>query len=192
MNNSKDRNKNGDVTMDSVVIRPLEKGDPEKIMNIDFSLEGVTIYMWRDGKLVKGTEYEDGEDLSPDEKKSWIQPVQNGVGELGAIEIGAFRDDSLLGYVCLALLSPEEGMWKLWQTFVTKEYRRNGIATRMFQSAKEESIKRGGKAICLLSAVNHDAVDFYLSVGFTPFEKPPEDDHWSYWDGEDIYMEMKL
>ena len=192
MSNSEDRNKHADVTRDSIAVRPLEHGDPAKIMNIDFSLEGVTIYTWRDGNLVKGTEYEDGEDLSPDEKKSRIQPVENGVGKPGAIEVGAFKDDSLVGYICIALLSHEDGMWKLWQTIVSKDYRRNGIATSMFQFAKKEAIKRGGKAICLLSAVNHSAVDFYRSVGFTPFEKPPEDEHWSYWDGEDIYMEMKL
>ena len=55
----------------------------------------------------------------------------------------------------------------------------------MFAMAKEKAFEAGARKICFLSATNESAVDFYLSVGFTPFEKPPAREFWSDWDGKD-------
>lgn len=192
MNDRSELNLKGDETQDSIEVRPFEHGDNEKIMDIDFSLKRVRIYMWRDGKLVKGTEYYDDDDFSIEQKKEIVERLgPHPAGPQGA-KCGAFAGEVMVGYLIMYLLSPEEQTWAISHSFVSRKYRRQGIATRLFALAKKKAVDVGVKKICFLSATNESAVDFYLSVGFVPFEKPPEDEHWSGWDGEDIYMEMKL
>ena len=52
MNDRNDFNTNGDATQDSIVVRPLEHGDIEKIMQVDWSNQVENAYAWRDGKLI--------------------------------------------------------------------------------------------------------------------------------------------
>jgi GNAT superfamily N-acetyltransferase len=71
-------------------------------------------------------------------------------------------------------------------------YRRRGIATRLMDLAKERVVEAGRETIYMMCTPAESAVRFYLSVGFEPFDVP-EDEYWrSGWDGEDLYMEMKL
>ena len=192
MNDRSELNSKGDATQESIVVWPFEYGDNEKIMDIDFSMKAVRIYTWRDGKLVKGKEYYDDDDFSIEEKKAIVKRIGPHPRGPQHADCGAFAGDVMVGYLIMYLLSPEEQTWAIAHAFVSRKYRRQGIATRMFALAKKKAVEVGAKRICFLSATNESAVDFYLSVGFVPFKKPPEYEHWSSWDGKDIYMEMKL
>ena len=99
----------------------------------------------------------------------------------------------MVGFLSMFLFPDETDMWGISHSFVSRSYKRQGIATKMFALAKMAVIEKGAKKICFFSAINESAVAFYLSVGFTPHERPPEEERWlSQWDGEDIYMEMML
>ena len=85
-----------------------------------------------------------------------------------------------------------EEAWHLWQMVVSQPYRRRHVATELFALARRKEVEVCQTQICTLATFSEEAVRFYRSVGFTPFEKPPETDHWSWWNGNDIYMELKL
>ena len=62
-----------DASQEEIIVRLFERGDSERIMDVDFSMKGVRIYKWLDGKLVKGKEYYDDEDFSSEEKKEIVE-----------------------------------------------------------------------------------------------------------------------
>lgn len=181
-----------DASQEEIIVRLFERGDSERIMDVDFSMKGVRIYKWLDGKLVKGKEYYDDEDFSSEEKKEIVEKFGPYPSGRHWVKCGAFAGDVMVGFLVMFLYPSEQHMWGISYSFVSRKYQRQGIATRMFALAKTTVLEAGARKICFLSAINESAVDFYLSVGFTPFEKPPEDERWSEWDGEDIYMEMML
>ena len=192
MNDGEEPSTIGDAARESVVVRLFEYGDNEKLVDIDFSRRRVRVYKWRDGELAKGTEYYDDDDFSTEEKKAMAKRMGPEPAGPGGAKFGAFVGNVMVGTLCILRISEKEQLWKLSQTFVSTEYRRQGIATRLFALAKKRAIEAGGRTICVLSATNEAAVDFYRSVGLVPLGEPPDDEHWSHWDGEDIYMEMKL
>ena len=189
---SNKNNTKSDASQEEVIVRLFERGDSERIMDVDFSMKGVRIYKWLDGKLVKGKEYYDDEDFSSEEKKEIVEKFGPYPSGHDWVKCGAFAGDVMVGFLVMFLYPSEQHMWGISYSFVSRKYQRQGLATRMFALAKTTVLEAGAKKICFLSAINESAVDFYLSVGFTPFEKPPEDERWSEWDGEDIYMEMML
>jgi GNAT superfamily N-acetyltransferase len=183
---------NNDASPEEVIVRLFEDGDSEKIMDIDFSRKGVRVYKWIDGGLVKGKDRYDDEDFSTEKKKAMVEQYRTRLC-LDNVDCGAFTGDRMVGFLFLFLIPAEKHMWAISHCFVSSNYRRQGIATRMFALAKTKAREAGAKQICFLSAINESAVDFYLSVGFTPHGRPPEEERWlSRWDGEDIYMEMML
>ena len=77
MNDRNDLNTNGDAIQDSIVVRSLEHGDIEKIMQVDWSNQVENSYAWRDGKLilVKEKPVYVGPDYTREEKVEQIKKV---------------------------------------------------------------------------------------------------------------------
>ena len=110
--------------------------------------------------------------------RTW-QPVVGG----GGVLLGAFDGDTLAG---LALLGgePAPGILQLALLFVSRPYRRRGIASALMDEV--ERLARAARAggLYVSSVPSDSAVGFYLSRGFhvteplpEPFAMEPEDIH---------------
>jgi len=104
--------------------------------------------------------------------------------ETGATAIGAFAGDRLAG---IAIYQPEveESMGQLALMHVSREFRRRGIAARLFEDVLRLSQTAGDARLYVSATPSGSAVGFYLSRGFRPTATPhpellaeePEDIH---------------
>ncbi len=139
-----------------------------RIAEIDRS-EHVTLgYVYKDGKL-KAEEvdwrvpcwFQEGPDFSVEAKiKQWSPELEN-----GGVMLGAFDGDLLVGFVILGhSLRPGRQM-QLVALHVSRDYRRQGIATQLFAEISRMAKERGAEALYVSAAPSESAVGFYLSQG---------------------------
>jgi len=171
-----------------ITFRALTGSDARKIEDIDRS-EHVTLgYRFQGGVL-------------EEEEVDWHIPrwTENAVAEFNISEritefqskiakgdrvIGAFDADLLVGFAVLRVKLTED-MAQLSELFVSREYRRRGIASELV--SEMIALARASKAARLYvsSVPSESAVGFYLNQGFQPtqevhphlFELEPEDIH---------------
>ena len=194
MNVRDDSKTEGNETQDSIEVREMEFDDCKKIMEIDHTEVIKNIFVFTDGRLMLKKEHWDIPDWSKEEKEQkMVKGAEAYIDDPDLIQVGAFHSTLMVGYTSTRPISLKnrERMWEVGWLIVSNSHRRCGIATRMMELTKKKVVEAGGEAICLLGTPAECAVRFYLSVGFEPLDVP-DDEHWSWWDGEDIYMEMKL
>jgi N-acetylglutamate synthase-like GNAT family acetyltransferase len=102
----------------------------------------------------------------------------------GAVVIGAFDDDTLVG---IGVLTPGigEGLAQLAYLQVSNGYRHFGIGTRLLHEMLEQARRMGAEGVYVSATPSGSAVSFYLKNGFTPTDSPipelfalePEDIH---------------
>lgn len=107
--------------------------------------------------------------------------------EQGGMAVGAFVDDTLVGFGVLAHKPRGEQLDQLQVDlmYVTREYRRQGIGTELLNRLGEEAKRRGAKALYISSTETRSAVSFYRSNGSELtknvdaelFSKEPKDIH---------------
>jgi GNAT superfamily N-acetyltransferase len=114
----------------------------------------------------------------PELLKTW-QPVVDAGGAL----VGAFDADRLAG---LALLGTQlaPGILQVAALYVSRPYRRRGIAGSLMAEMERLAADLGARALYVSAVPSESAVGFYLSHGFrpteplpAPFAKEPEDIH---------------
>ena len=166
--------------------RRLKKSEIRKIAEIDRS-EHVTLgYVYRDGKLEPG-------------KVNWHVPRWPREGswgieariervkrvlEEGGVMLGAFDGDLLVGIAGLRY-NLTETMAQLTTMFVSNDYRKQGIATRLAAEIFRLAREGGAKELYVSATPSESAVGFYRSQGFRLAEKvnkelytlEPEDIH---------------
>ena len=171
----------------------MEFDDCRKILEIDRTEVIENILIYKDGRMTLEKCHWDIPDWTKEEKKQRIKGIKLDVDNPNYVVIGAFYNDLLVGYIRMNPVSPKnrERVYELGQIVVSNGYRRRGIATRLMDLAKRRVVEAGEDTICMLCTPAESTVRFYLSIGFEPFDVP-DDEIWSWWDGEDIYMEMKL
>jgi len=172
--------------------RLLNRDEIKNFVEIDSAEVVEGEYAWRNGALVHTKRHADLPNWSNEDKEEKTQRYEQEY-DRGAIVVGAFLDSVLVGFAITKpiVIVDRSGMFELQQIIVSKDHRKKGVATAMINLTKEKAIEIGAKAISLLSTPAEPAIRLYLSVGFEPFNVP-DDAHWSWWDGEDIYMEMML
>lgn len=114
----------------------------------------------------------------PELLETW-QPVV----DAGGILLGAFDEDRLAG---LGLLGQElaPGVFQIALLFVSRPYRRRGVASALMNELDSVAHDLGARALYVSAVPSESAVRFYLSRGFRPteplpepFAKEPEDIH---------------
>ena len=128
---------------DSTVIRPFEYGHNEKIVDIDFSMKRVRVCLRCDGKLMKKPEYYDDDDFSTEQKKEIVERIGSHPAGPRETLCGAFAGDLMVGYLKMFVFPSEEDMWGIAHCFVSRKYRRQGIATRLSALAKRKAVDSG-------------------------------------------------
>lgn len=150
-----------------IEIRRLKKSEISKIAEIDRS-EHVTLgYVYKDGKL------------EPEEVNwhvpRWPREGSWGVEariermtrilEEGGVMIGAFDSDLLVGIAGLRY-NLTEIMAQFTTMFVSRDYRRQGIATRLAAEILRLAKEGGAKELYVSATPSESAVGFYRSQGF--------------------------
>lgn len=100
--------------------------------------------------------------------KTW-QPVV----DAGGVLLGAFADGRLAG---IALLGTEvaAGVRQLALLYVSRPYRRRGVANALVDEVERLARKQGARALYGSATPSDSAVGFYLARGFRPTEPLPE------------------
>jgi len=110
--------------------------------------------------------------------KTW-QPVV----DAGGVLLGAFDERRLAG---IALFGNEvaQGVRQVALLFVSRPYRRRGVASALMEEIEQLARDRDARAVYVSSVPSESAVGFYLSRGFRPtdplpepFAKEPDDIH---------------
>ena len=173
-------------------VRILDRGAIKRFVEIDRAEVVEGVFFWRGGALVHEKRRWDLPDWSKEEKGKKIEKYEKEY-ENGAIVIGAFLDSVLVGFAITKpiVVAGRPGMYELQQIVVSKTHRKKGVGTEMLALTRGKAGEIGAKAICVLSTPAEAAIRFYLSVGFLPTDVP-DDEAFSWWDGEDVYMEMML
>jgi ribosomal protein S18 acetylase RimI-like enzyme len=176
-----------------IEIRPLHSHEVHTIAEVDRS-EHITLgYRFQNGTLSS-------------EEVNWNVPrwTDDGVAEFnlgGRIEdlrrkidsgckvLAAFDGNTMVGYAVLREKISEE-MAQLADLFVSREYRRCGIATRLAAEMIGLAKASGARKLYVSAVPSESAVGFYLRQGF----KPAQDVHPELFalEPEDIHMILEL
>jgi len=101
----------------------------------------------------------DEDDL--DERIGWWLPEL----EKGGALIGAFDGERLVGFVVSGHKRGDESA-ELSAIFVDKDYRGKGAGSALMRAAEENAIRRGVRAMYIMSVPTAATVDFYVKQGY--------------------------
>jgi GNAT superfamily N-acetyltransferase len=174
-----------------IEIRQLKASEIGRIAEIDRT-EHVTLgYVYRDGQL----EQERVDWWVPrwPREGSWgiearIQGIRRILQE-GGVMLGAFDDDLLVGIAGLRH-NLTETMAQLTTMFVSKGYRRQGIAAALAAEIIRLAREAGAQELYVSATPSESAVGFYRSQGFRLAEKVNEELY--ALEPEDIHMIKRL
>ena len=173
------------------VVEQLGREDLSRVSEIDRS-EDVRIHYRMAGTELVAEEvidpvpnfFAEGEHHSIPELVHEWQPVV----DAGGVLLGAFDQDRLVG---IALLGNEvaTGVHQLALLFVSRAYRRSGVASVLMDEVEKLAASRRATAIYVSSVPSDSAVGFYRSRGFKLTEPLP--DLWAR-EPDDIHMVLAL
>lgn len=165
----------------------------ERIGEIDRSEHVTQEYVYGDGRLSKRSvdvtaaawsPTGDHEDSVRGRVDAW-QPILDRGGRL----VGAFDADALVGF---AIYRPHlaEGLGNLSALYVSRGYRRRGIAARLTGEVARLARADGAARLYVSATPSAPTVDFYLSRGLAPTDEPNEE--LFRLEPDDIHMVVEL
>lgn len=104
------------------------------------------------------------------EKRIWIsQYIKEQITD-GGFAIGAFENETLVGFVCVngTIIDTYANLTML---FIDDNYKRKGIGRALFQRAKQEALLIGAKKLFISAIPSMQTISFYFSVGCKDAEK---------------------
>jgi len=111
------------------------------------------------------------------------------VVERGAVLLGAFIDDELVG---AAIVDPTFEPGLAWLAFlhVSRPQRRQRVASRLWESAVERARRAGAATLYVSATPTGSAVGFYLQQGCT-LARPPHPNLYAM-EPDDIHLVLSL
>jgi GNAT superfamily N-acetyltransferase len=176
-----------------IKIREMDGSELGRIAEIDRSERITTGYVHQDGKLrAERVDWRvprwpmEGDAFSVRAHIERIRPVL----EDGGVLLGAFDgQDHLLGFAVLRY-GLAERMAQLDALFVSRAYRRQGIATRLTSRVARLAKASGATELYVSATPSESAVGFYMSQGFHLAEEVNEELY--ALEPEDIHMTRRL
>ncbi|WP_340003716.1 GNAT family N-acetyltransferase [Paenibacillus sp. FSL K6-0276] len=169
-----------------ISVSQMKFEDSFRLRDIDRSETIDLIYKCKNGFLE--------EIMAEHECPNWVEDEYNEIisryeHELnnGGTAFGAYNGDKLVGFGVLAnkFRGKEHNQLQIDLMYVTREYRRQGIASRILDALSKEAIEKGAEYLYISSTETESAVKFYSShdsritseVDEELFEKEPNDIH---------------
>jgi ribosomal protein S18 acetylase RimI-like enzyme len=168
-----------------VVMRHMAREEltPGRIAEIDLSESGTFVYKYVDGEVERAAEEWHRPRRGPDGWEKHIAYWKTDL-ERGGVAIGAF-DDGLLVGIAVLRYQLTDTMAQLAALFVSRNYRRQGIAARLTREVIRLAREDGARELYVSATPSQSAVGFYRSQGFrlaeqvneALYELEPEDIH---------------
>ena len=157
---------------ENITYRALERDEIiNKFDEIDSYETIEDIYYFRDGKLVLEKEYREVKhfDSWPERFEDLTEDYDNGYTLLGA-----FDGENLVGLVGMRrdLIGENNDTINLSTCFISKNYRKQGIATKLIDMLKERARQLNGKKMYVSAAPSKNTVHFYMGIGFQVTTEP--------------------
>jgi GNAT superfamily N-acetyltransferase len=150
----------------SIIIKQLSREDVNLISQIDRTEKVDTWLKVNEGKLALRFKKEYWyAKWGPEELKNYIKRISDELDEDGTF-IGALDKDSLVGFTLLAhkFLNDEKEMQLIF-LYVSKSYRRKGIASRLFSAASKSAKEKGAIRLYISATSSESTINFYLKQG---------------------------
>ena len=166
-----------------IEIRELARGELARAYDIDDSDDGDVVYVVT-GACLKATPLEWHRPRRTPER--WNQSIASWgrILDRGGAAYGALLGDLLVG---VAVLRPRltAARAQLQSLFVSRAYRRQGVARRLLAEVERRAIAGGARELYVSAMPSVPAVGFYLAQGFRLaeevdpdlFAQEPEDVH---------------
>ena len=164
-------------------IRNMARDEISRINELDVTETGTIVYKWLRGQaqIVPETWQR-----PPRSKEQWagiVVQIQMILDE-GGVAFGAFHEGPLVGFVALRY-QLAEGIAQLHSLWVSKAFRRRGVATALTRRILRETQQVGARAIYVSACPSEAAYSFYHSQGFRAaafvhrdlYDREPEDIH---------------
>lgn len=149
-----------------ITFQIMSQDQVNRLSEIDRSEYIDIIYEIRNGEMI---EVESGyecptwtEEMMEEIQQRFLFEIDN-----GGLAVGAFEEDKLIGCGVLAHQFRGRDLNRLQVDllYVTRNYRRQGIGTRIINQLSEEAKRRGAKYLYISSTEIRSAVSFYKSKG---------------------------
>lgn len=153
-----------------VTYREMDLSELERIAEIDVTETGNFVYTWKGGEEIELTPREwqrPPRDFAGWQRGSWTVVLTCE----GLRLIGAFDGNALVGF---ALMRPNltETMAQLALLYVSRAYRRGGVARQLVAQVAEWARESGATALYVSATPSESAVSFYRSQGFVLTAEP--------------------
>lgn len=158
------------LTTNNIVIKRLTQHDLGRVKEIDRSEEIEAIYQFTCGELIRRPMPHHSPTFSDEMWEEMMVGWREGLADEGTL-FGALDDGRLAAFI---ILRPrlEETMAQLMALYVSRPYRRMGLAQRLFDALQAEAIISGATALYVSATWTDSAVGFYMKQGFRPTERP--------------------
>ena len=157
---------------ENITYRALERDEIiNKLDEIDSHETIEDIYYFRDGKVVLEKEYREFKnfDTWPERFEDLTEDYDNGYTLLGA-----FDGEKLVGLACMRgnLIGKNNDTLNLSTCLISKNYRKQGIATKLIDMLKERARRLNAKKMYVSAAPSKNTVNFYMGIGFQVTNEP--------------------
>jgi predicted N-acetyltransferase YhbS len=168
--------------------RTLERGEIELIWTIDRRETIERIYRLEAGKLRLEPVNAEHPGWRPDQVRTSTPGLYESF-DRGAIFFAAFDGSSLVGNAVLDTLwlGPRGDLLQLKRFHVSRDYRAQGVGSRLFEQARAAARTRGARGMYISSAPTENTVRFYQRRGAVFLETP--DPELFAFEPEDIHLE---
>lgn len=160
-----------------LVVRTMTASELDKIRDIDRSEVIRVGYEQQGAELIKmDVHWDDAGWLDGDGEHSFGEMIRGAERqmELGGTAVGAFDGERLAG---IAIYRPRltESMGQLALLHVSDPFRRQGVASRLFEEVHCLAKEGGATRLYVSATPSGSAVGFYTSRGFKPTDTPDPD-----------------
>jgi len=149
-----------------LILRPLKREEIEAIWTIDRREEHHYIYTLQDGKLTRTTAYFEVPGWAPGQAEK-DTPLLYACFDRGGAFLGMVDEDQLVGVAVIDTipLGTARDHLQLQYLYISRDYRGQGIGTRLFEESKEIARSRGARFLYISATPTENTVDFYLRRG---------------------------
>ena len=147
-------------------IRLLQREEIPLIWQIDRREIVENIYYLRSGELELKPDYFDIRGWPPGEPELYT-PILLDCYERGGTFWGAFENDKLIGVSILEskFIGSQNDTLQLKFLHVSRDCRKQGLGTRLFQRAVEKAKELGAKKLYISATPSENTVNYYLRLG---------------------------
>lgn len=150
-------------------VRQVNWVDLRRANAIDVSERGDVVLAWVDGELVENPYEWERPRWEPE---LWEQRLAGWWMTLRPdVMVGAFAGEEMVGLASLRYRL-EPGTAQLTTLHVSAAYRRQGVATRLFEEIARLARSSGARRLYVSAVPTESAIGFYMRCGFRPTDEP--------------------